>query len=62
MRDALSLMDQAIGYCDGSLTSPQVSEMLGTVRGKEVGQILKEQNMNERNAAIIFEMVHLNPA
>ena len=55
MRDALSLTDQAIGYCDGSLTSPQVSEMLGTVRGKEVGQILKAFAEGDRNR--LFECV-----
>ena len=41
MRDALSLTDQAIGYCEGTLTSSQVAEMLGTVRGQEVNQILQ---------------------
>ena len=55
MRDALSLTDQAIGYCDGSLTSPQVSEMLGTVRGKEVGQILKAFAEGDRDS--LFECV-----
>ncbi len=31
MRDALSLLDQAIAHCDGKLVADQVSDMLGTI-------------------------------
>lgn len=55
MRDALSLMDQAIGYCDGNLTAQQVVEMLGTVRGQEVGQILRAFAEGDRER--LFECV-----
>ena len=40
MRDALSLTDQAIGFCDGALTEQSVAAMLGTVDRQDVYRLL----------------------
>lgn len=40
MRDALSLLDQAIAYSDGKLEDTQMREMLGTIDGTEVTGLL----------------------
>ena len=40
MRDALSLTDQAIGFCDGALTEASVAAMLGTVDRQDVYRLL----------------------
>ena len=40
MRDALSLTDQAIGFCDGALTEQSVAVMLGTVDRQDVYRLL----------------------
>lgn len=40
MRDALSLLDQAIAHGGGRLTLEDVTQMLGTVGGEELGTIL----------------------
>ena len=41
LRDALSLLDQAIAYCGGNLSSDSVAEMLGTIDRQHVSRILK---------------------
>lgn len=41
MRDALSLLDQAIAFGAGSLREAQVREMLGTVSREHIGRILE---------------------
>ena len=41
MRDALSLLDQAIAYCGGDVNSDAVAEMLGTIDRQHVSRILK---------------------
>jgi DNA polymerase-3 subunit gamma/tau len=41
MRDALSLLDQAIAYCGGSLEEPQVARMLGTIDRDHVARLLR---------------------
>ena len=41
LRDALSLLDQAIAYCGGNLSSDSVAEMLGTIDRQHVRRILK---------------------
>jgi DNA polymerase-3 subunit gamma/tau len=41
LRDALSLLDQAIAYCGGNLNSDSVAEMLGTIDRQHVSRILK---------------------
>ena len=40
MRDALSLLDQAVSYGDGRLEAAQVRDMLGTIDGEELGVLL----------------------
>ncbi len=41
MRDALSLLDQAIAYCGGAITEPQVAKMLGTIDRDHVVRLLR---------------------
>jgi DNA polymerase-3 subunit gamma/tau len=41
MRDALSLLDQAIAYCGGTLVEPQVAQMLGTIDRDHVVRLLR---------------------
>ena len=40
LRDCLTLLDQGIVFCNGSLTSKQISEMLGTLAYEEVYSLL----------------------
>ena len=40
LRDALSIADQAVSYCGGSLDGDRVAEMLGTTRAGEVTGLL----------------------
>ncbi len=41
LRDALSLLDQAIAFCGGDISSDSVAEMLGTIDRRHVSRILK---------------------
>ena len=41
MRDALSLLDQAIAYCGGAIEEPQVAKMLGTIDRDHVVRLLR---------------------
>ena len=41
MRDALSLLDQAIAYCGGKIEEPQVAKMLGTIDRDHVVRLLR---------------------
>ena len=41
MRDALSLLDQAIAYCGGKIDAPQVASMLGTIDRDHVVRLLR---------------------
>ncbi|HSD70594.1 MAG TPA: DNA polymerase III subunit gamma/tau, partial [Woeseiaceae bacterium] len=41
LRDALSLLDQAIAYCGGNVSADQVSQMLGTIDRQHVSRLLK---------------------
>jgi DNA polymerase-3 subunit gamma/tau len=41
MRDALSLLDQAIAFCGGNVTDTPVSQMLGTIDRQHVSRLLK---------------------
>ena len=41
MRDALSLLDQAIAYCGGKIEEPQVAKMLGTIDRDHVIRLLR---------------------
>lgn len=40
MRDALSLLDQAVAYCGGALTEDAVAVMLGTIDREHVARLL----------------------
>jgi DNA polymerase-3 subunit gamma/tau len=41
LRDALSLLDQAIAYCGGDLSNDPVAEMLGTIDRQHVSRVLE---------------------
>lgn len=41
LRDALSLLDQAIVYCQGNLSYEELNQMLGFITPKEAGDLLK---------------------
>ena len=41
MRDALSLLDQAIAFCGGKIDEPQVATMLGTIDRDHVERLLR---------------------
>ncbi|NOZ53048.1 MAG: DNA polymerase III subunit gamma/tau [Gammaproteobacteria bacterium] len=55
MRDALSLMDQAIAYGNGALQTTDVQRMLGTVDKKYIYDIM--QQLAERNTAMLLDRV-----
>jgi DNA polymerase-3 subunit gamma/tau len=55
MRDALSLMDQAIAYSAGNLRSDDSAEMLGTISNEHLYQFL--DGLAEKNAALIINTV-----
>ncbi|HEY5604653.1 MAG TPA: DNA polymerase III subunit gamma/tau [Gammaproteobacteria bacterium] len=55
MRDALSLLDQAIAYGAGELKEPEVRTMLGTVDRSQVFALL--QALGERDAKSLFESI-----
>ncbi len=40
LRDALSLLDQAVAHCGGALTGDAVASMLGTIDREHVGKLL----------------------
>ena len=56
MRDALSLLDQAISYGDGRLEATQVRDMLGTIDGEELSALLTD--IIERDAASMFTRIN----
>ena len=56
MRDALSLLDQAISYGDGRLEAAQVRAMLGTIDGDELSALLTD--IIERNAASLIARIN----
>ena len=40
LRDALTITDQAIAYCDGALTDQEVSDMLGTLPSDNIFNLI----------------------
>lgn len=56
MRDALTLVDQAISYCEGSVATEGVIEMLGVPPQKQVYELLK--GMASRSVASILALIH----
>lgn len=57
LRDALSLLDQAISYSGGSLEQSQVQTMLGTIDSAELGGFLTE--LFSGNGQALLERVEL---
>ncbi len=55
MRDALTLVDQAISYCEGSVVASGVIEMLGIPPQKQVYELLK--GMSSRSVAVILDLI-----
>lgn len=55
MRDALTLVDQAIAYCQGDIKSQAVVEMLGVPQHQQVVALL--QAMADRDAAAVLQLV-----
>ena len=55
MRDALTLADQAISYCEGKVTTDGVIEMLGVPPQKQVYELLK--GMASRSVSTILELI-----
>lgn len=56
MRDGLSLLDQAIVYCDGRLTADQVDTMLGTVANQPILNLL--EHLLESDAAGLLDSIN----
>ena len=52
LRDALSIADQAVSYCGGSLDGDRVAEMLGTTRADEITRLLDA--LADRDRAALF--------
>src|SRR5210317_863065 len=55
LRDALSLLDQAIAYCGGNVSEAQVAMMLGTIDRGHVVRLLR--NLADNDAAAIIDLV-----
>ncbi len=55
MRDALTLVDQAISYCEGSIVASGVVEMLGVPPQKQIYELLK--GMASRSIAEILGLI-----
>lgn len=55
MRDALTLVDQAIAFCEGALTSNGVQEMLGVPQQRQVFELLGR--MAGGDVASVLELV-----
>ena len=55
LRDALSLLDQAIAYCDGKLSENSVNEMLGTIDKKHVQLLLT--HLAEDNSSGLLDVI-----
>ncbi len=56
MRDGLSLLDQAIVYCNGSVLIDGVREMLGTIAQHPVDNMLRA--LAQQDAPKILELIH----
>jgi DNA polymerase-3 subunit gamma/tau len=52
LRDALSLLDQAIAYCGGTVTEEKVALMLGTIDRVHVSKLLKLLAASDANGVI----------
>ncbi|HKJ94752.1 MAG TPA: DNA polymerase III subunit gamma/tau [Gammaproteobacteria bacterium] len=63
MRDALSLMDQALAFCGGSVTEADVHDMLGTIESDFVFELLEAVSAEDGSAvlAVVERMAELAP-
>lgn len=63
LRDALSLLDQAIAYGDGSLSSDDVGSMLGTLDQNAVLELIKGLAANDASEVLqrIAQLAEQNP-
>ncbi len=52
MRDALSLVDQAIAYCGGRVAEREVRDMLGTIDNDVIERLLAALGANDARAAL----------
>jgi DNA polymerase-3 subunit gamma/tau len=52
MRDALSLLDQAIAFCGGAIEEPQVAMMLGTIDRDHVVRLLRLLAANDAKGVV----------
>ena len=57
MRDALSLLDQAIAFGGGALRSDEVAAMLGTIEQRQLLEIVRA--LSEQNSAALLQQVDL---
>lgn len=57
MRDALTLVDQAISFCDGSVSATGVVEMLGIPEQQQVFQLLS--NMASGDVKAVLQLVSI---
>lgn len=55
MRDALTLTDQAIAYCEGKVLAAGVTEMLGVPPQQQISRLL--ESMAERNVADVMALI-----
>lgn len=58
MRDALSLLDQAIAFCSGNITTADTKHMLGTIEQDTLLRLL-DALANQDGAALLNEIEHL---
>ncbi|MDR2212804.1 MAG: DNA polymerase III subunit gamma/tau [Pseudomonadales bacterium] len=52
VRDCLTLLDQAIGYCDGTLSNSGVSEFLGSIDQSVISGLMDALIANDAKAAL----------
>ncbi len=52
MRDCLTLLDQAIGFCEGKLTTAKVSEFLGSIDQGEIRALMEALIAEDAAAAL----------
>jgi len=52
VRDALSLLDQAAAYCEGSITDSEVRTMLGTIDGEHAAKLLEALTVGSAEAVL----------
>lgn len=57
MRDALTLVDQAISFCEGSVSASGVVEMLGVPEQQQIFQLLS--NMASGNVESVLQLINV---